>query len=559
MAPSMAGAADKSAAAYERARVCYKDLMTTEKQSATVGEWDQCMAEFERIHAKFPKGEKAPHSLFSVARLSQELYTISQKQEDLDRAIKKYNQLVREYPKSNLADDALYKIGCIRRDLMGQMDKARKAFAFVVENYPDGDITPRAREDLAALAEGSGEKAKSEDKVEIKATEKAKAAPAGKEKGAVPPAQAGGDSFSRAMLTAVDVSTSGNVTSVQFTLDKPVEYSLEFTEQGGRTKSPPELDITLLHASTTSDIARERAVESKHLAGFTVKKRLLGSGIRVEFTLMPGAEYAVSREGSSITVRFGGKDDLKKEPSAPIKKRGGRGKSASILNIKIVIDPGHGGDDTGAIGPSGTQEKDVTLAISRRLAARLEEETGARVWLTRNDDRTLSLEERDAIAVSKKADLFISIHANAANQKTQSGFETYYLDNATDEAAARLARRENKATQKKLSTAEHILSTMLQNYDTEESRELAKRVQSTLAQGIVAKNSKARDRGVRSALFYVLVGAKCPAILVETSFISNPREEKLLTNGKYQRDLASSITDGVESYVKARGKQYVSL
>ncbi len=562
-----AARADKSVAVYEEARVCYKSLMGPDKQVAKIEEWKQCLDEFDRIHARFPKGEKGPHALFSEARLSQELYSVTQKQEDLDRAIKLYNQFVHEYPDSNLADDALYKLGCIRRDQLGEMDKASRAFKYIIEHYPNGDAAPRAREDLAALESGAEgeEPAASESKAETSPTAETKksARPAAptveNEKAAPPPEQGTADAFSKSMLSSIDVITSGDVTSVQLTLDKQVEYSVEYTELGGRTNSPPQLDLILLHATTVPDLARERSIESPQLTNFSIKKRMLGSGVRILFTLTPDTDYQVLRDGSKILVRFGEKAALSREPAPAEKKKGPRTKSGPLSSLKIVIDPGHGGDDTGAIGPGGTPEKDVTLAISKRLADEIRDELGARVWLTRGDDRTLTLDQRDATAVAKKADLFISIHANAANDKSMSGIETYYLNNATDEAAARLAKRENKSTKKKLSTVEHILSTMLQNFDTEESRELAEKVQRAMSRGMAETNGKARDRGVRSALFYVLVGAKCPAILVETSFISNPREEKLLGKGKYQEGLASSITEGVQRYLKGREKQLVSL
>jgi N-acetylmuramoyl-L-alanine amidase len=172
--------------------------------------------------------------------------------------------------------------------------------------------------------------------------------------------------------------------------------------------------------------------------------------------------------------------------------------------------------------------------------------------LTRSGDKTLSLEARDSFAVKKNADLFISIHANASTKRNMSGIETYYLNNATDRAAQKLASRENRASKKKVSDVEHILSTMLQNVDTVESRKLAIKVQGSLMKRMKKKYPGVKNRKVRSALFYVLVGAKCPAILVETSFISNPREEKLLRNKYYQDHLSIAIADGVKRYMRTQ-------
>ncbi len=140
-----------------------------------------------------------------------------------------------------------------------------------------------------------------------------------------------------------------------------------------------------------------------------------------------------------------------------------------------------------------------------------------------------------------------------------SGIETYYLNNASDAAAGKLAKRENKAAKKKLSQVEHILSTMLQNYDTAESEVLASDVQGSLMSRMGKRYEGIRNRRVRSALFYVLFGAKCPAILVESSFISNPREEKRLKDHDYQEELARSILDGIQKYVSSTDRRMVRL
>jgi N-acetylmuramoyl-L-alanine amidase len=292
-------------------------------------------------------------------------------------------------------------------------------------------------------------------------------------------------------------------------------------------------------------------LESPYVKSYKIKNLFLSSGIKVTFTLDPSAGYEVTKDESGISVHFGERGNVKSAVSAPLASR--------RTSFNIVIDPGHGGEEEGAQGPGGTLEKDVTLSIAKLLAQRLRQDSGANVWLTRDDDRTLSLERRSELAVSKKADLFISIHANASRDKSASGIETYYLNNATDEAAARLAAFENRSTQKKLSEVEHIISTMLQNYDASESLDIATLVQSRLVNGLKSSDGKLKNRGVRSALFYVLVGAKCPAILVEAAFISNQKDENLLKEDKYQKDVAIAITDGVKKYLKVRDKALVSL
>jgi N-acetylmuramoyl-L-alanine amidase len=221
----------------------------------------------------------------------------------------------------------------------------------------------------------------------------------------------------------------------------------------------------------------------------------------------------------------------------------------------IVLDPGHGGKDPGARGPQGTLEKAVTLGISHKVTRILKQRLGCRVTLTRSKDRTLTLDERNRIANRKKADLFLSIHANASTSSAQHGIQTYFLNNASDKASAKLAARENASAGKSLGDLEHIVSTMLQNAFTEESQRLAGHVQRALVDRLKTKYSHINDQRVRSALFYVLVGAKSPAILVETSYISHPREERRLQTHQYQAAVATGIVDGVERFFKERSRR----
>lgn len=216
-----------------------------------------------------------------------------------------------------------------------------------------------------------------------------------------------------------------------------------------------------------------------------------------------------------------------------------------------MIDPGHGGNDHGATGPSGIMEKKLTLAISKRLAVELKKQIGAEVALTRTDDRYVSLEDRNAIGNRMNADLFVSIHVNAAESSTPKGIETYYLNTATNKAAQRLADRENKAFGKEIGTLQRIITTLHQNATTDESHELAYMVQTNLVRGVSKKFDGVVDKRVKTALFYVLVGSKAPSILVECGFVSNPQEEKRLNSAVYQQELAASIAAGIQQYLKS--------
>lgn len=217
---------------------------------------------------------------------------------------------------------------------------------------------------------------------------------------------------------------------------------------------------------------------------------------------------------------------------------------------RIVIDAGHGGHDGGAPGyVKGVREKDVVLSIARRLSKKIRKELGCEVIMTRNSDRFLTLEERTAIANTKNADLFISIHCNASKNKRAYGIETYYLNLATDDDAILVAARENATSRKTISDLQNILNDLMQNSKINESSRLATYVQKSLHSHMKKNYKYVSNKGVKRAPFYVLLGAQMPAVLVETSFISNERECKRLMSADYQEDLCNAIIKGVRGYI----------
>ncbi|HPQ81082.1 MAG TPA: N-acetylmuramoyl-L-alanine amidase [bacterium] len=578
-----AGVAKASGAeeSYLRAKSCYGHIRITPAKAKRHSEWQRCIALFENVQKKYPTSERAPQALFNIGKLSVEAWGKFKKRGDAEAAIRAYNQLVREYPKSSLADDSLFEIGKLRIDPMGQKERARVAFTYIVDNYPHGDMAPKAKAALEAMDGGVAlpseepvmEKPRAakpkalEHEVVGAPTPAAKAPPASAKPAPKPPTAAAAGRKKAApaagpkniaTLNAIEISNDDAETAVTLKLSHRAAYSVEFTEMGVRTKSPPRLQILLMYTKQGPNLSRDISVNSPHLQRIKIKRGLLDGGTHVLLDLSPDASYSISSAGDRITVllkRGSARNSPRSEVRTTRRSWFGKKKKPFV----VVIDPGHGGADPGAVGPKGAREKDVTLALSKRLAAAIRSSVDAKVYLTRRDDRTLSLEDRNAFAVAKKADLFISIHANASTDRRSSGIETYYLNNATDEAAARLAKRENRGARKKISDVERILSIMLQNYDAAESRLLASDVQGSLAKNMRRRYSGVKNRSVRSALFYVLVGAKCPAILVETSFISNPVEEKRLLRRDYQSDIASSIAAGVREYLKANDKRLVSL
>jgi len=224
----------------------------------------------------------------------------------------------------------------------------------------------------------------------------------------------------------------------------------------------------------------------------------------------------------------------------------------------IVIDAGHGGRDPGTISKGQRiREKEISLAISRKLASSLAKKTGARVYLTRSRDESLTLDQRDRLANWRQCDLFLSIHANATRNSKTQGVEIYYLNRATDEASRRLAQRENQGSRGEKEDYELILSDLLQTAATEESALLAADVKKTLLKKM--KPQGVPGVRVKTALFYVLVGAKCPSLLIETGFLSNSQEARRLKRPDYQRILADAIAEGVANYLRSQADRFSDL
>jgi N-acetylmuramoyl-L-alanine amidase len=226
----------------------------------------------------------------------------------------------------------------------------------------------------------------------------------------------------------------------------------------------------------------------------------------------------------------------------------------------IVIDPGHGGSETGAVGPGGLEEKDVTLQIARRLAATVQRLFPCRVVLTRESDSAISLDDRTAVANHEKADLFLSIHANSSRAPGARGSETYYLSlEASDKLSQEIASRENQAALSggpgSAPTAapprnpdlDFILWDLAQTAHLKESSELAEAAQEEL--NVLSGTA---NRGIKQAPFRVLVGATMPAVLVETAFISNPEEEKKLASAAFQQSVADAVARAISRFFERR-------
>jgi N-acetylmuramoyl-L-alanine amidase len=215
---------------------------------------------------------------------------------------------------------------------------------------------------------------------------------------------------------------------------------------------------------------------------------------------------------------------------------------------RIVVDAGHGGHDTGTIGPNGLQEKDLVLDVALRLGKLLEQKLGAEVVYTRDDDTFIPLETRTATANKHEADLFISVHANSSRDPKARGVETYYLNFTSNAEALEVAARENAVSEKSVFELQDLVKKIAMKEKIEESREFATDVQSALYSGLSAKSAGLKNRGVKKAPFVVLIGANMPSILAEISFVSNPADEKRLKTPEYRQKIAESLYKGVSKY-----------
>jgi N-acetylmuramoyl-L-alanine amidase len=241
---------------------------------------------------------------------------------------------------------------------------------------------------------------------------------------------------------------------------------------------------------------------------------------------------------------------VKLTPPRPA-KLGGSHSLTRVLGLKvgrIVIDPGHGGHDTGTAGHGGLLEKDLVLDVAKRLGSLIETRMGAEVIYTRSDDTFIPLETRTLMANNRKADLFLSIHANSSPARSSSGVETYYLNFTTSRDAMEVAARENASSQRNIYELKDEIRKIAMNDKVDESREFAEKLQRSLYAASARANGRTRDRGVKKAPFVVLIGASMPSVLAELGFISNPKDEALFKKANFRQRIAEGLYKGLAQY-----------
>ena len=359
----------------------------------------------------------------------------------------------------------------------------------------------------------------------------------------------------RARLFSVRVLSSKTYSRVTIDLSHEVRYETHRLKEDPSKGLPPRIYVDLFSTKLAMDSRNPIAVDDGVLRQLRVGQftadiiriviDLTTLGEHNAFLLADPYRLVIDIQGQKNAEALAAVDKSKKRTATLPEK----GKQLPVSGIrKIVLDPGHGGKDPGAIGVGGIAEKDIVLAIAKKLERKLKQEMGVEVVLTRRDDRFIPLEDRTAIANAEGADLFVSLHMNASPNGEAKGLETYYLDNTNDEASLRLAARENGTSRRNVSDLQFILSDMTQNMKLEDSITLAHHLQHSLVDGMSTRLADVKDLGVKKALFYVLVGARMPSVLVEMFFITNKTEGRAMSQETYQNVVVDALYDGILKY-----------
>ena len=568
---ALAQSSSGAKALMEKGDRCADSLVQSKEKKRLRHKWVECIDDYGDVASRHPQSEEAGWALYKGAKLQENLFRYSGKPQDLDGALELYRRVVNEYPNHRVADDAQYRIGEIVYLEKNDITQAYLEFLKVEKKYPKGDMRPKAQQMLETL---SGMITKKESQKELKEVN----------------AKAPGPT----QVQGIRHWSTPNYTRVVVDLERPVQFEHHLLPENKELKKPRRLYLDLKNTQVSSDIDTEIPIKDGLLQGAragqftkdTVRVVLDINNIEgfKVFPLHDPFRIVIDVRGAEVKEKENekvkekepelekekeidkdkeAKELAKVEPRRPrrgVAKAKEPDKTVSLarqlgLNVKrIVIDPGHGGKDPGCYIEGQIVEKDITLALAQLVEKKVEEKFDIDVILTRDKDTFIPLEKRTAFANMNKADLFISLHINAHKQPEVHGFETYFLNMATDERAVLVAARENATSEKSISDLQSILNDLMLNTKISESSKLAHEVQRGVLGQVKRKYEGTRDLGVKQAPFYVLIGAEMPAILVETGFMTNPAERRRLQNQKYLETLADGIVAGVERYMKSLAK-----
>ncbi len=342
------------------------------------------------------------------------------------------------------------------------------------------------------------------------------------------------------LVSGIRCWTNEEYTRVVVDLEADAAYEANFLPADPAGNLPPRIFIDIRDADLREEIVRHPVQVQNGLLTRVRAGRYRPGVVRVVIDLERESGYRVfDLSGPSrIIVDVEGKAEAGQRLPVPDR----RGK------IVVMLDPGHGGKDPGAIGPTGLREKDVVLAIAHMVRERLSRTPGFDVRMTRQTDVFIPLEERTAMANEARADIFVSLHINSSTNRKVEGISTYVLSRATDREALEVAARENGVSVKRLSEVKFIIDDLSTYGRKRESLKLAKTVNDAIVRNISTRHGSVNDLGLKQAPFYVLVGARMTAVLVETSFISNRSEEARLRRRGYLETIADSVVEAIRYY-----------
>ena len=501
--------APPDASALYRATAAKHFQLAHGEMPSTDAEWDSLIKDFQDVIDADAEGEWADDSQYAIASC---WFWLGQRNEQpaLDNAIAALRKLVQDYPDSPHAAEAHYWLGN-SYDRLHDYGKAVPHYQTVISRYPNHAVADKAQLRLGRVYEAQGYSTLA--RITYEALSQRSQDPqiiAQAERRA-----------SRLDIEHTEEEAPVNPTPEVAQPDPP-KTPREVTKPP--PPEPPKAPLPVAAAPP-----KEASVKPKTVTPLTKAKPPSQKRPTEVKTVPPPKE-------------------TKPTPAPPKAPKPVSNPSLAQqlgLSVKtIVIDPGHGGKDPGAVSQT-RQEKQIVLSLSKTLRDILVKK-GYNVRLTRETDVHIPIRKRTQFATDQKADLFISIHANGSIYRKAAGIETYYLALASDESARITAMRENAGAEYNMKELEALVSRILKESKSAESRRLAELIQAQLTSGKQVKN-----RGVKRAPMIILIGTKVPAVLVEVGFISNPQEGKKLTTKVYQRQLATSIAEGIEQYIKS--------
>jgi len=544
---------------YHLAKFYYHNLQAGKNMGRARENWENGIRVFRQIYLANPKHEAAESSLFMMGRMYHEMYSRFNNPLDLGEAVTYYQDVAFLSPTSSLADDALYLLGRVYLTDKNDRNRAVETFSIITRQYPDGDMFRAAVTELRNLQENGPGAA-----VEVV-----------KQNGflaqILPIRYWSSNNYTRIVIkSTAQVSFKDELLDKTGSQPRRLYFDFASSRIGPKASEPIPIQDGLLRQVRAGQYKPDTVRVVLDLESISKYKVFtLQDPFRIVVDVMGQQENG----GEDIPVLAAGKEKVrlhdepalarqtpvpgvvKKIPAPPPLARKAQPASKHPLSLaqqlglgirRIVIDPGHGGRDPGAIAENGLKEKDIVLKIARSLSDKLRGQLAVNVILTRDSDVFIPLEERTAIANTSKGDLFISLHVNSAPQPSVLGVETYTLNLTNDEKAMQLAAFENATSTSKMSDLEDILSEILNYTKIDESTKLAKHMQSSMTSGL-----NLRDLGVKQAPFYVLIGAQMPAVLTEVTFLSNPDEARRLQKSSYLETIADQIVAGIGDYVKS--------